>query len=126
MAIDLQAGGHRFDFITGLCMRCKMSRKKFEDSDRPQCKPLSAKPTGLEISNNPQTEADPRPPIMAIDSFQGNQWSNLISFTGWTYTIQRHADVHDVVPDCAAKRAPTTTEPMKQIVSSTIQMVEGD
>jgi hypothetical protein len=37
MVIDLQAGGHRFDFITGLCMRCKMSRKKFEDGGRPQC-----------------------------------------------------------------------------------------
>jgi hypothetical protein len=37
MVIDLQAGGHRFDFITGFCMRCKMSRKKFEDSSRPQC-----------------------------------------------------------------------------------------
>jgi hypothetical protein len=37
MAVDLQAGGHRFDFITGLCMRCKMPLKKFEDSGRPQC-----------------------------------------------------------------------------------------
>ena len=37
MAIDLQAGGHRFDFITGRCIRCKMSRKKFEDSGRPRC-----------------------------------------------------------------------------------------
>jgi hypothetical protein len=37
MAIDLQAGGHRFDFVTGLCMRCKMSIKKFEDSGRPPC-----------------------------------------------------------------------------------------
>jgi hypothetical protein len=37
MAIDLQAGGHRFDFITGMCMRCKMSIKKFEDSGRPLC-----------------------------------------------------------------------------------------
>jgi hypothetical protein len=37
MAIDLQAGGHRFDFITGLCMRCKMSIKKFEDHGRPLC-----------------------------------------------------------------------------------------
>ena len=37
MAIDLQAGGQRFDFITGLCMRCKMSIKKFEDHGRPLC-----------------------------------------------------------------------------------------
>ena len=45
MAIDLQAGGHRFDFIAGVCMRCKMSLKKFEDSGRPQCtgRPLNSR-----------------------------------------------------------------------------------
>jgi hypothetical protein len=37
MAVDLQAAGHRFDFITGLCMRCKTPLKKFEDNGRPQC-----------------------------------------------------------------------------------------
>jgi hypothetical protein len=37
MAIDLQAGEHRFDFITGLCMRCKMSLKRFEEGGRPYC-----------------------------------------------------------------------------------------
>jgi hypothetical protein len=54
MAIDLQAGGHRFDFITGLCMRCKTSRKKFEDSDRPQCTGRS--PDRREVFRNPDDD----------------------------------------------------------------------
>jgi hypothetical protein len=37
MAIDPQTCGHRFDFINGRCIRCKMSRKRFEDNGRPQC-----------------------------------------------------------------------------------------
>ncbi len=37
MVFELIAGGHRFDFIRGVCMRCEMSREKFEDSGQPQC-----------------------------------------------------------------------------------------
>ena len=34
---DLQAGGHRFDFISGVCLRCKILRKKFDDGGHPRC-----------------------------------------------------------------------------------------
>jgi hypothetical protein len=54
MAIDLQAGGHRFDFITGLCMRCKMPLKKFEDSGRPQCTGQS--PDRWKVFRNPDDD----------------------------------------------------------------------
>jgi hypothetical protein len=37
MAFDRMAGGHRFDFSRGVCVRCRMSREKFEDSGRPRC-----------------------------------------------------------------------------------------
>jgi hypothetical protein len=56
MAFDLQAGGHRFDFIAGICMRCKMSRKTFEDSGRPQCTgrpPNSRKPLPVRDDDPP-------------------------------------------------------------------------
>jgi hypothetical protein len=35
MAVDRAAGGHRF--FSGVCTRCEMSRKKFEDNGHPLC-----------------------------------------------------------------------------------------
>jgi hypothetical protein len=29
--------GHEFDFLLGVCLRCQMSRKRYEDSGRPRC-----------------------------------------------------------------------------------------
>ena len=30
-------GGHHFDFVRGVCMRCGMSLEKFKDNGRPRC-----------------------------------------------------------------------------------------
>jgi hypothetical protein len=35
---DLRAGGHRFDFVSGICQRCKISRKQFDEGGQPRCK----------------------------------------------------------------------------------------
>jgi len=51
MAVDLQAGEHRFDFITGLCMRCKMSLKKFEEGGHPRC--TNPRPDAWNAFRNP-------------------------------------------------------------------------
>jgi hypothetical protein len=61
MAFNRLAGGHRFDFNRMVCLRCGMSRKKFEDRGRPWCtgqSPGKREP----LSRNP--EDDP-PPTMA-------------------------------------------------------------
>jgi hypothetical protein len=34
---DRTAGGHRFDFSRGICVLCGITRKEFEDEERPQC-----------------------------------------------------------------------------------------
>jgi len=37
MIFDRTAGGHRFDYIRGVCVMCGMSRDEFKDNDYPQC-----------------------------------------------------------------------------------------
>lgn len=37
MGFDRMAGGHRFDFSGEVCVRCRISREKFEDNGRPRC-----------------------------------------------------------------------------------------
>lgn len=39
MAIQFfrRAGGHRFNFSHGVCLRCGISREEFEDGGRPWC-----------------------------------------------------------------------------------------
>jgi len=37
MAFDRTAGGHRFDYVQGVCVMCGMSREEFKDNNYPQC-----------------------------------------------------------------------------------------
>ena len=37
MRFDRQAKGHAFDFDRGVCVRCGMTREKYQDSGEPKC-----------------------------------------------------------------------------------------
>jgi len=37
MIFDRTAGGHRFDFIRGVCFVCGISREEFKDNSYPRC-----------------------------------------------------------------------------------------
>lgn len=37
MAFDLMAGGHRFDFFRGVCVKCEMTHEYFEHNGSPYC-----------------------------------------------------------------------------------------
>jgi len=39
MAFDRQADGHEFDFKTGVCAKCGMTREAYEDKGHPPCEP---------------------------------------------------------------------------------------
>jgi hypothetical protein len=38
MAFDRTSGGHRFDFSSGVCHRCGMTREHYEDNGKPICR----------------------------------------------------------------------------------------
>jgi len=44
MALNRTEGGHAFDFDRDVCVRCGMSREKYEDSGRPRCTAVRANP----------------------------------------------------------------------------------
>jgi hypothetical protein len=37
MIVDRTAGGHRFDFIRGVCFVCGITCEEFKDNDYPKC-----------------------------------------------------------------------------------------
>lgn len=37
MAFKRDAGGHAFDFSTGVCAKCDMTRENYEDNGEPAC-----------------------------------------------------------------------------------------
>jgi ribosomal protein L37E len=53
MVFDRRAGGHAFNFSSGVCAKCGMTREHFQDNDKPACK---GKPS-----------APPDKPIMVAD-----------------------------------------------------------
>jgi len=38
MPFDREAGGHAFDFDRDVCVKCGMSREKYQDNGKPPCK----------------------------------------------------------------------------------------
>ena len=38
MTFDLQENGHAFNFGTGVCEQCGLSRVRYETSGKPRCK----------------------------------------------------------------------------------------
>lgn len=38
MPFDREAGGHAFDFDREVCVKCGMSREKYQDNGNPPCK----------------------------------------------------------------------------------------
>jgi hypothetical protein len=57
MPFNATAGGHRFDFISGLCMKCGMSREKFENEHWPRCSSSAPKKVSLPIDDVPTDAA---------------------------------------------------------------------
>jgi hypothetical protein len=37
MTFDRMSGGHAFDFDAGVCQRCGMTRKHYQDNGEPRC-----------------------------------------------------------------------------------------
>ena len=60
MAFDRTVGGHRFAFGNDVCVRCGMSRAKFEDSGSPQFtgqRPKKTYPLNISPDDDPPEAA---------------------------------------------------------------------
>jgi len=54
MAFNRNAGGHAFDFSTGVCAKCDMTREHYEDNGQPAC--IGCKPAKREAFRVPNDD----------------------------------------------------------------------
>jgi hypothetical protein len=55
MAFKRDSGGHAFDFSTGVCAKCDMTREYFQDNKQPPC--TGRKPDKREAFRVPDEDA---------------------------------------------------------------------
>jgi hypothetical protein len=56
VAFKRNAGGHAFDFSTGVCAKCDMTREDYQDKGQPAC--TGRKPDKREAFHVPDGDSD--------------------------------------------------------------------
>jgi hypothetical protein len=105
---NLQAGGHRFDFVSGLCMRWKMPRKTFEANGHP---PQAVPPDPASLAPTNTKPSDIPPGATAIQ-VGGKQYTRVAGLS-WIESTKpdSFADVSVGPNDLQSKDQPTPLPP---------------
>ena len=58
MVFNRTAGGHAFDFDRGVCLKCGITRERYEDSGEPRCSKEASPAPGVGAKRSSQSPID--------------------------------------------------------------------